>query len=152
MEIGKLLALGAAGYIAYEYFIAPKMVPVSTATGGYTPGPTPPTTSINPNPLPPVYSGGPAPYVPPSTPGSITNPLTTRDLVLAAATADGFSAGNVDEWDYYYAQARGIPAPDPLDWGFDDVTRQQVLTFPEWWSTATANGLSGRSGYVRGRV
>ena len=122
MDIGKLLALGAAGFLGYKYFLAPKVAAPPTTDPSKVPGPTPP----------------------------ITNPVTTQSLVQAAAAKGGFTSGTVDEWNFYYGQARGIAAPDPGDWGFDDSNRAQILTFPEWWATASSHGLSGRSGYVRG--
>jgi len=128
MDIGKLLLLGAAGYVAYEYFLAPHSTTVSTAAGGIVPGTTPAQTL-------------------PST-GPIVNPMTTQALVMAAAAKDGFIRGTVDEWDTYYGspQARGIPAPDPSDWGFTDANRNEQLSFDEWWAIASSHGLSGLRG------
>ena len=129
MDIGKLIALGIAAYLGYEYFLAPKSGAVSTSPGGIQPGPTPPVTQPTP----------------------AASAATTQSLVLAAAAKDNFTSGTVDQWDWYYGKARGIPAPDPIsDWGMTDVTRNEILTFPEWWNLASSHGLSGRSGYVRG--
>ena len=130
MDIGKLLALGAAGYFGYRYFLAPGAAAVApVSAGGIQPGVTPGGGSV----------------VTPVAP--VVNPLTTQAMVQDVATRAGFTAGNVDQWNYYYGQARGIPAKDPLEMGFDDVTRLRVLTFPEWWATASSHGMSG--GYVR---
>ncbi|SRR5258706_7983 len=127
MDIGKLIALGVAGYLGYEYFLAPKSSSAPVSPGGLIPGPTPPA---------------------PPTPAA--NPTTTAGLVQAAALKDNFTSGTVDQWDWYYGKARGIPAPDPIaDWNMTDVTRNEILTFPEWWNLASSHGLSGRSGYVR---
>ena len=129
MEIGKLLAIGAAGWLGYRYFLAPGVVAPAPA-GGIQP------------------SGVAAPI-----PGPAANPLTTQSMVQDIATRAGFTAGNVDQWNYYYGQARGIPAKDPLEMGFDDVTRQRVMTFPEWWATVSSHGMSGCGGngcgYIR---
>ncbi len=122
MDIGKLLLLGGAAYIAYEYFIAPASTPVATAPGGIQ-----------------AATMTTAPPAPPAA-----NPLTTQGMVLGIANAQNppFTEGTVDQWDYYYTQARGIPAPDPGGYVTSDQ-RAEILTFPEWWALASAHGLSG---------
>lgn len=119
MDIGKLLLLGGAAYIAYEYFYAPAMVTL-IAPGGIQPAAT-----------------SPAP-----TPAA--NPLTTQQMVLAVAGKQNppFTQGTVDQWDFYYKAARGIDAPDPGGYVTADQ-RAEILTFPEWWALASAHGLSG---------
>lgn len=118
MDITKLLLMGGAGYLAYEFFLKPADPVVSVA----------PAAGI----------------VPASTaPASTTNATTTQALVKAAATKGGFNSGTVDQWNYFYAQARGIPAPHPDQWGVTDANRAQTLTFDEWWSLASSHGLSG---------
>lgn len=120
MDIGKLLLFGGIGYIAYEYFIAPAATPATAAAGGIQPA----TTPANPPPA--------------------ANPLTTQQMVLAAAAKANppFTQGTVDQWDFYYTQARGIDAPDPGGYVTADQ-RAEILTFPEWWALASAHGLSG---------
>lgn len=120
MDIGKLLLLGGAAYIAYEYFIAPAATPAATAPAG----------GIQP--------------AAPATPSPAANPLTTQQMVLAAAAKANppFTQGTVDQWDFYYTQARGIDAPDPGGYVTADQ-RAEILTFPEWWALASAHGLSG---------
>ena len=116
MDIGKLLLLAGGAYIAYEYFIAPATT--STApVGGIQPATTP-------------------------TPPATTNPLTTQQLVLAEAGKAGFVQGSADQWDTFYKTVRNIDAPDPLSY-LTPETRGEILTFPEWWSLASAHGLSG---------
>ncbi len=114
MDIGKLLLLGGAAYIAYEYFIAPASTPAPTSPGGIQPAAVQPTV----------------------------NPATSQGMVLALANKAGFTTANSDQWGTLYAQARGIPAPDPLSYLTPD-TRGEILTFPEWWALASAHGLSG---------
>ncbi len=117
MDIGKLLLLGGIGYVAYEYFLAPPATATTTKPGGIIPGPTPTTAA---------------------------NPATTQGLVQAAAAKDHFTSGTVDQWDWYYGIARGIPAPDPIaDWNIPEDKRGEILTFPEWWNLASSHGLSG---------
>lgn len=127
MDIGKLLLFGGIGFVAYEYF-----------TGGFetATSTTPPVGGIQP-------ANSPAP--PAST---AANPLTTQNMVLALAAKQNppFTQGTVDQWDYYYSQARGIDAPDPGGYVTADQ-RSEILTFPEWWALASAHGLSG--GYRR---
>lgn len=126
MDIGKLLLMGAAGFVAYEYFTGAFSSPVVAAptSGGIQPGPTPPV--------------------------SAANPTTTRAMVLAAANKGSFTQGTVDQWDTFYQSARGIPAPGPESWGVTPDTRGQILTFDEWWNLASSHGLSGtRGGYRR---
>lgn len=120
MDIGKLLLLGGAAYIAYEYFIAPAATPAAAAPAG----------GIQP--------------AAPATPPPAANPLTTQQMVLAAAAKANppFTQGTVDQWDFYYTQARGIDAPDPGGYVTADQ-RAEILTFPEWWALASAHGLSG---------
>lgn len=128
MDIGKILALGAAGWIAYEYFFATPAPAKTTPPGGIQPGPTPPAQTS-------------------------TNPQTTQGMILNLANAEQppFTQGTADQWNFYYQEARGIPAPDPLTYLTAD-TRGEILTFPEWWNLASAHGLSGmRGGYVRSR-
>ncbi len=122
MDIGKLLLFGGIGYIAYEYFFAPTATVATTAAGGIQPTTAQPTPTAAP----------------------AANPLTTQQMVLniAAAQNPPFTEGNVDQWDFYYAQARGIQAPDPGGYVTADQ-RAEILTFPEWWALASAHGLSG---------
>jgi hypothetical protein len=122
MDIGKLLLLGGAAYVAYEFFIAPAAVPATVPVGGIQPA-----TATTAPPAPPA-----------------ANPLTTQQLVLALANKQNppFTQGTVDQWDFYYQQVRGIDAPDPGGYLTAD-TRGEILTFPEWWSLASAHGLSG---------
>lgn len=119
MNLTKLLLIGGAGYLAYEYFLKPAEVDAAPA----------------------IAAAGIVPAA--TTPASAANATTTQALVKAAAAAGGFTSGNVDQWNYFYAQARGIPAPAPDTWGVTDSNRAQVLTFDEWWDLASSHGLSG---------
>lgn len=118
MDIGKLLLVGGIGYVAYEYFLAPKSATAPAVAPGVQPAPVA---------------------------QAAVNPITTQSLVQAAAAKDNFTVGTVDQWDWYYGlpSARGIPAPDPSAWGFTDANRGEQLTFPEWWNIASAHGMSG---------
>ncbi len=123
MDIGKLLLLGGAGYLAYQYFGKPTQ-PTTT------PGGIQPTAALPP----------------------LTNSAITYQLMKQAASRDGFSQGTIDQWNYFYStpDVRGIAAPDPVDWGFDGDKRNLQMTLDEWWSTAEAHGLAGlRGGYLR---
>jgi hypothetical protein len=121
MDIGKLLLFGGLAYVAYEYFLAPAAAPATTPAGGIQP------------------ANSPAP-----TASSAANPLTTQQMVQAIAAKQNppFTQGTIDQWDYYYKQARGIDAPDPGGYITADQ-RGEILTFPEWYALASAHGLSG---------
>lgn len=119
MDIGKMLLLGGAAYLAYEYFYAPGSTATSTAPGGILPANAP---------------------IPAPTP--TTNPLTTQQMVLAEATRSGFTQGSADQWNTFYKTVRAIDAPDPGSY-LTAENRGEVLTFPEWWGLASAHGLSG---------
>jgi len=120
LDIGKLLLVGGAAFVGYKFFMEPKAV-AST--------PPPDTAGIK--------------------PAVGASPATTASLVQAAAAKDGFTLGNVWQWDYYYKSVRGVDAN--LADKIEEDQRMKNLTFPEWWSIAQANGLSGFRGvgYVR---
>lgn len=115
MDITKLLLLGGAGYLGYKFFLQPS-APVPSAVGA-----APPLSGI--------------------VPAAGANAATTRNLVQAAAAKDGFTIGNVWQWDWYYNKVRGVEAG--LAEKIDEAQRAKNLTFDEWWSVAAANGLSG---------
>jgi len=69
----------------------------------------------------------------------------TPDLVAAAAARAGYPAGatfTADQWNWFYRQARGTDAPDPLEvWPNRD--RSYRMTLAEWWSGMSGAGLAG---------
>ncbi len=115
LDIGKLLLVGGAAFVGYKVFMEPKAVVSSE----------PETAGIKPAP-------------------AGANPMTTSTLVQAAAAKDGFTIGNVWQWDHYYKSVRGVDAN--LADKIEEDQRMKSLTFPEWWSIAQANGLSGFRG------
>jgi hypothetical protein len=147
--IVKIAAIAGLAYWVYETFYnqSPIMLtaPSDTGNGGGNG-----TNAI------PVNEGGPTAPPPPPMATPILNPQTTRDRVLAAATADGFSFGTVDQWDYFYNKVRGsMAAPDPISaWGMTDAQRMTNMTFDEWWNLAQSKGLSGvgRGGRGLGQI
>lgn len=99
--------------------------------------------------LPPPIPGGqpqlPPPAVqPPAQPPS-QPPATTRNLVLAAATAAGNTGlQTFDVWNYYYAQVRGIPGPAIED-ALPGTLRDYKMTVDQWWAGVSSVGVSGLS-------
>lgn len=129
--IGKVLLIGGLGYVGYTLY---KNMSAPAAAAA------------------PASAGGIQPTAAPVIPAPTVNPSTTAQLILNAA-GPNFTMGTVDEWDFFYGKARGIPAPDPInDWGFTQETRLQKMTFPEYWAIATAHGLSGLAGIVPTRA
>ena len=127
LDFGKLLLIGGVGFVAYEFFLKPQPAQ-STVTA------------------PPQQA---AAGIQSTQTGDA---LTTKSLVQAAATKDGFTMGNVWQWDYYYNKVRGVDAD--LASKIPEDQRAKNLTFDEWWTVAAANGLSGivptrGVGYVR---
>jgi CubicO group peptidase (beta-lactamase class C family) len=116
-DLGKILLLGGAAYLAYEFFFAPAAAPATAPAAGPQPATAPTPTA---------------------------NPQTTQQLIQAAAAADTppFTQGTADQWDVYYSRVRGIAAPDPGSYLTAD-NRAEIFTFPEWWALASAHGLSG---------
>lgn len=71
----------------------------------------------------------------------------TKSLIQQAAFKGGGSPDNmltVDQWNYYYAQVRGIPAPGANAIGFP--AGEERVTLDEYWAAMTSAGL----GVLRG--
>lgn len=126
---GKVILLGGAAFGVYELFVRPRMEAAAAAV------------SATPNQAGLVPATTPAPV-------PVGNPLTTAGLVQSAASKDGFTFGNVYQWDYYYKQVRGVDAQ--LADTLPEEVRLKNLTFDEWWTIAKANGLAGYRGGLRG--
>jgi hypothetical protein len=99
-------------------------------------------------------AGAPAPQ-PPAAPAdpaaAAATPLTpqsasdTRARMFAAARTDpAYIAGSGRmtpfQWDFYYQAVRGVGAPSPAALGLDG---NMLLSLDEYWTAATAHGLSG---------
>lgn len=117
----KTLLWLAAGYLGYEYFLAPALAAASPA---------------------PAAAAAPA-----AIPAPSVNPQTSQAMILALAAKNGVTQTTVDGWNWYYQQVRGVAPASPDQWGFKPETLGEILTFPEYWAIATQHGLSG--GYRR---
>jgi hypothetical protein len=70
--------------------------------------------------------------------------------MVAAATAANFTTGNYDQWGYYFLQAAGYPAPDPIQAfpGSDRTSNWPSVTAAQYWAgvapiVASQHGLNG---------
>jgi hypothetical protein len=123
-----LIAIGA--YLIYQYIQSKGGI--SALFGGTATAPPLPTQPASTLPSTQVPTG--ITIQPP------TNPLTTEQMVLAAANKDNFTIGTADQWGAYYQGVRGIAAPDPGTY-LTPANRFEQLTFQEWWNLASGAGL-----------
>lgn len=113
MDIGKLILVGGAAFVGYQ-FMKPKE-PVTSATG--------------------------AGVQPPSTPPPTSNvvPATKAMIRTAAGSLDNATA---DAWGWYYHGARNVDAPAPETY-LSEADRFKNLSLDEWWALVSQHGVSG---------
>lgn len=120
--LGPILALGAlaGGYYLYKHS--------DFGVDAIAPSPDPAAGGIQP--LPGVAATGSA-------------SAAIQAAIKTAATVGGvLPMLNIDQWCWYYKNARGVACPNPLD-SIPEDQRAKLLSFDEFWGWATARGLSG---------
>lgn len=137
-SIVKIGLIGAGAFVAYELFFKGHLPPILSSV--------PPSATSS------------ATQQPQNTPSpasvSVAAAATTKDLIVRAAQS-GAPAGwdhlyTWDQWNYFYAQVRGVPGPD-LSNAWPGRDRGYRMAIDEYWAAMTAQGLSGLGSYAIGR-
>lgn len=127
MDFGKIALIGIGGYLLYHFFGSS----VTSSFGGS-----------------PADTGTAKQNTVPTTP---TNQKPLRDMLLAAVSANHEAPPlSFDQWNWYYANVRGIPGPSWEDATGGTGDRSYRYTVDEYLAIMGAKGFSGPMGSVFG--
>lgn len=145
-QIIKYVAIAAAAYLAYEYFLKPSIFPKQLPAGP-DPAPGPQAT---PHPTTGAPTGTPASPPPTGTATGAPPVVTEANLILwatdsvAAAKAPSNVVYTADQWNYY-RQKGGHTVVDALAFsGVNSANRgSYTMNAQTYWQGMTAAGMSG---------
>lgn len=148
----KIVVLGGGAWLLYEWWQQQQ-----TAT---VPGSVPSSALPTPTPGPLGTTVSSTPAAAPTTPAANSAGLASIRSQLQALAAAYLAANpsvtglDVDQWNYYYAQIRGVAFPDAagaailtsLGIPFTAPGRSQTISVDQYLTAAAAAGLSGYRG------